>query len=108
MTAQVMALIMALAGAGQAGQTDTWQTFTPPGGGFTVQAPGTQKPDPSNPTKFSFVTEDSAFMVEVGPLEARLVKAVAEGNQAFIVGYMAVLRDELVKNLSGTVGTSSA
>ena len=108
MTAQIIALIMALAAAGQSGKADTWTTFTPPGGGFTIQAPGTRRGDPASPTKFSFVTEDSAFMVEVDPLDERLSKAVAEGNQAFIVGYMSVLRDELVNNMSGTVGTSSA
>src|SRR5262249_40016182 len=105
MTAQVMALIMALAGAGQ---TETWKTFTPPGRGFTIQAPGTEASDPGNPTKVSFLTEDSVFMVQAVPLEARLVKAVAEGNQAFMVGYMTILRDELVKSLGGTVATSSA
>ena len=41
MTAQVIALIVAPAGAGQ---SEMWMTFTPPGGGFAIQAPGTQKP----------------------------------------------------------------
>ena len=67
MTAHAIALIMALAAAGQPPTAETWATFTPPGGGFTVQAPGTRKPDPGNSLKFSFVTEDSAFIVEVDP-----------------------------------------
>jgi hypothetical protein len=108
MGTQLMAVIMALAALDQARAADQWTTRTPPGAGFTVQAPGTNKPDPRNPMKFSFVTEDSAFMVEVDPLDAAIAKAVAEGNQAYIVGYIAVMRDELVKNLNGTIGSSSA
>ena len=108
MAAQLIAAIMALAALGQARTADKWTTRTPPGAGFTVQAPGTSKPDPKNPMKFSFVTEDSAFMVEVDALDGAVAKAVAEGNQAFVVGYIAVMRDELVKNLNGTIGSSSA
>lgn len=33
---------------------------------------------------------------------------MAEGNQAFVVGYIAIMRDEIVKNLNGTIGSSSA
>jgi hypothetical protein len=108
MAAQLIALMMALAAAGQARTAEKWTTATPPGAGFTIQAPGTSKPDPNDPMKFSFVTEDSAFIVEVDPLDAAIAKAVAEGNQAFIVGYIAVLRDELAKNLNGKIGSSSA
>lgn len=108
MTAQLIALIIALAVGGQSRTAEKWATVTPPGAGFTVQAPGTSKPDPKDPMKFSFVTEDSAFIIEVDPLEATLVRAVAEGNQAYIVGYISVLRDEIVKNLNGKIDSSSA
>ncbi len=108
MTAQLIALILALAAGGQRVVAEKWASVTPPGAGFTIQAPGARKPDPADPMKFSYVTEDSAFIIEVDPLDATLKTAVAEGNQALIVGYMAVLRDEIVKNLNGKVGSSSA
>ena len=108
MTAQFIALILALGAASQTNTGEPWATVTPPSGGFTIQAPGTQKPDPNDPMKFSFVTEDSAFIVEVDPLDATLTKAAAEGNQALIVGYIAVMRDEMVKNLNGELASSSA
>jgi hypothetical protein len=108
MTAQLVALALALATAGQPAVAETWKTVTPPGAGFTIQAPGTNKPDPNKPMRFSSVTEDSAFIVEAEPLDERLTKAVAEGNQAFILGFMALMRDELVKSLNGKMGSFSA
>jgi hypothetical protein len=108
MTAPIIALILALAVAGQARSAEQWATVTPPGAGFTVQAPGISKPDPKDPMKFSFVTEDSAFIIEVDPLEPEVARAAAEGNQAYVVGYIAILRDEIVKNLNGTIVSTSA
>jgi hypothetical protein len=108
MTAQLVALIMALALAAQQNADQRWTAATPPGAGFTVQAPGNRRPDPTNPMKFTSVTEDSTFIVDVLPLDDTLEKAIAEGNQALILGYIAIMRDELAKNLNGKVGTSSA
>jgi hypothetical protein len=108
MAAQLIALIVALAAGGQRDVVQKWATVTPPGAGFTIQAPGARKPDPADPMKFSYVTEDSAFIIEVDQLDETLKKAVAEGNQALIVGYITVMRDEIVKNLNGKFGTSSA
>jgi hypothetical protein len=79
MAAQLIAVIMALAAFGQARTADEWTTRTPPDAGFTIQAPGTSKPDPKDPMKFSFVTEDSAFIVEVDEPDDKLWARFVEG-----------------------------
>ena len=78
MAAGFIALILALAAAGQSGTAEKWTTATPPGAGFTIQGARHQEGGSERSLKFSFVTEDSAFMVEIDPLEAAIAKAVSD------------------------------
>jgi hypothetical protein len=63
-----VAFLIAVGGLGEG--ASGWQTFAPPGGGFSVLMPGTPTVDPTDgtATTFQVKTEDRSYVVTYAPL----------------------------------------
>jgi hypothetical protein len=107
LSARDVMLVLGLAAA-QAVPAVKWTTVAPEDVGFSVQAPGTPRPNPEKPTKYSVILEDSSFIVDVDALEVNIRQAVASGDKNLIARYMETLRDVTVDEMKATRRTNSS
>lgn len=99
------ALLLTLGIASGDAQT-TWTKVAPKDGGYSIEMPGTRRPD-STPGKYSYVLGDASFFIEMHDLDPTLAPLLTSGDRAVVGSFLESMRDAGLKTMKGTGGSSS-